>query len=131
MFQKVICGCPECEYHNSAAGNEYRKYVDYKYFKPKTIIKKKIGSWNCSSCSEMNFASLTTCRKCGDRMTFKGREIKTSVCIVCMNEERNTLIRKCGHFGYCEHCAKKLKSSQSVVLNITPPMILLECSRHK
>lgn len=79
-----------------------------------TQLKIRPGDWYCieDSCKTLNFATRTFCFGCGkpkNNVLETKNEEKDETCIICFERETDTVITKCGHLGYCNLCALKMK----------------------
>lgn len=80
------------------------------------IVEVKPGDWLCLdiNCKTNNFGTRTVCFKCGkpkkndeqiNNNNNNNDNVELKTCIICMDRERNTCIKQCGHLGYCFECA--------------------------
>jgi hypothetical protein len=87
------------------------------------------GDWICPKCSGMVFASKSVC-KCGEHkpglsvvpsvksIDPTNPESNTSVCVICMTNVRNILLKKCGHICMCNQCVNKLVKKECPICRI-------------
>ena len=93
--------------------------------KAKNIYVPEQNDWKCV-CGEMNFKFRTMCRKCNIKRSTTDNFVvsklnvqkkqqtlpptieisENDLCIICMEKEKTTAIKKCGHFLYCNECGK-------------------------
>lgn len=56
--------CKNCSWQNNMSKKECRN-PECDEWRPKAEMPKRAGDWHCRSCGDHQFASRTSCRKCG------------------------------------------------------------------
>lgn len=92
--------------------------------KSRVIISSEVkpGDWICANCNINNFGNRTACFKCG-----KNKPIEEKKCIICMEHDIDTVIKLCGHRGYCFICANKMFQCPICRINYNPDNDILKC----
>ena len=99
--------CRKCHIKKEDPNIPINKFIDSK--KQFLDIQRKPGDWDCPDCNKFNFGSRSVCFGCN-----KAKEVEVpkdkeedddNSCIICFEREKNTVITKCGHLGYCYECA--------------------------
>lgn len=77
----------------------------------------KQGDWKCPSCGDNVFASKNICR-CGQHRVAQNTNQNTNqnnesvLCTFCYTNQRNVLMKKCGHISICNICLDKLNDNR-------------------
>ncbi len=118
--------CDHCDFLNFARRSTCNKCGNIK--KRPTISKP--GDWNCQDCGKLNFANRVICFGCGQQLKKQERKDipidDDATCIICMEREIDTAIMVCGHLGYCNECALKMKECPICKAKYDPTTHLLK-----
>jgi len=73
----------------------------------------------------LNFASRDACWKCNTLKKEESFDFE-NMCIVCMDNPRELIIKNCGHFGLCLRCAMELTKCPTCMQSFNPDTDLIK-----
>jgi len=120
------CSCGDVNFASRQACRKCNKT------KPTEAPSFEQGDWYCGSCNTHNFKSRNTCFSCQTARSVKQTdEEHDDTCVICLDRPINTVVKTCGHLGYCYECALSMHQCPICRKDYDPDADLLKVFKAK
>jgi hypothetical protein len=120
--------CRKCG-KNNPCGSNTNLNTNINSNQSSPLISIKSGDWICTNddCKYNNFGTRIVCFKCGKPKEQQNNNTeKDETCIICMDHQKNTCIKQCGHLGFCYECALNISKCPICRIDYNPDTDLVK-----
>lgn len=84
------------------------------------LIHAGDSGWTCKQCKCNNLPTKKECRKCGFSICEPSSQYNAKQCPICFENEKNMVIKNCGHLCSCYRCILNINKCPICRTNFDP-----------